>query len=115
MKFINHARVGLSVPFALMLTAAPALAQTAAPAINKGDTTWMMTATVLVLVMTVPGLSLFYGGLVRSTATASSSPVDPISSAASRKRFWPVSHRIPRAVPLLSASRFPKWSSRCSR
>ena len=42
----------------------PALAQDAT--INKGDTTWMMTATVLVLVMTVPGLALFYGGLVRS-------------------------------------------------
>jgi Amt family ammonium transporter len=32
----------------------------------KGDTAWMMTATVLVLLMTVPGLALFYGGLVRT-------------------------------------------------
>ena len=42
----------------------PALAQDAK--IDKGDTAWMMTAAVLVLVMTVPGLALFYGGLVRS-------------------------------------------------
>jgi Amt family ammonium transporter len=42
----------------------PALAQDAK--IDKADTTWMMTAAVLVLVMTVPGLALFYGGLVRS-------------------------------------------------
>jgi Amt family ammonium transporter len=42
----------------------PALAQDAK--IDKGDTAWMMTAAILVLVMTVPGLALFYGGLVRS-------------------------------------------------
>jgi ammonium transporter, Amt family len=34
--------------------------------LNKGDTAWMLTATVLVLFMTIPGLALFYGGLVRS-------------------------------------------------
>jgi Amt family ammonium transporter len=33
---------------------------------NKGDTAWMMTSTILVLLMTIPGLALFYGGLVRS-------------------------------------------------
>jgi Amt family ammonium transporter len=33
---------------------------------NKGDTAWMMVATLLVILMTVPGLALFYGGLVRS-------------------------------------------------
>ena len=37
-----------------------------APAINAGDTAWMITATALVLFMTLPGLALFYGGLVRS-------------------------------------------------
>ncbi len=36
------------------------------PAINKGDNAWLMTSTVLVLLMTIPGLALFYGGLVRS-------------------------------------------------
>lgn len=38
----------------------------AAPAINAGDTAWVLTATTLVLMMTLPGLFLFYGGLVRS-------------------------------------------------
>jgi ammonium transporter, Amt family len=40
----------------------------AAPALvpNKGDTSWMMVSTLLVILMTVPGLALFYGGLVRS-------------------------------------------------
>jgi Amt family ammonium transporter len=33
---------------------------------NKGDTAWMTIATVLVILMTIPGLALFYGGLVRS-------------------------------------------------
>jgi Amt family ammonium transporter len=49
------------------LVAEPALAQTpAAPTPNKGDTAWMLTASVLVLLMTIPGLALFYGGLVRT-------------------------------------------------
>ncbi|VTU12998.1 Ammonia transporter [Variovorax sp. SRS16] len=38
----------------------------AAPSFNKGDTAWMMVSTLLVIMMTVPGLALFYGGLVRS-------------------------------------------------
>src|SRR5690242_15969572 len=33
---------------------------------NKGDNAWMLTSSVLVLLMTIPGLALFYGGLVRS-------------------------------------------------
>lgn len=37
-----------------------------APVPNKGDTTWMLISTALVLLMTLPGLSLFYGGLTRS-------------------------------------------------
>jgi len=47
-------------------TAAPSEAAPAAPTPNKGDTTWMMVATLLVIMMSVPGLALFYGGLVRS-------------------------------------------------
>ena len=48
--------------------AAPAPAAEAAPAPtpNKGDTAWMMVSTLLVILMVVPGLALFYGGLVRS-------------------------------------------------
>ena len=38
----------------------------AAPTINKGDNAWVMTSAILVLLMTIPGLALFYGGLVRS-------------------------------------------------
>jgi Amt family ammonium transporter len=44
---------------------APAAAASA-PVPNKGDTAWMMVSTLLVILMTVPGLALFYGGLVRS-------------------------------------------------
>ena len=46
--------------------AAPAAAAAPAPVPNKGDTAWMMIATVLVILMTIPGLALFYGGLVRT-------------------------------------------------
>ncbi len=44
-----------------------ALAATAeaAPSLNSGDTAWMLTATALVLLMTIPGVALFYGGMVR--------------------------------------------------
>jgi Amt family ammonium transporter len=44
---------------------AGALAQTDAPTIDTGDTAWMLTSTALVLMMTIPGLALFYGGMVR--------------------------------------------------
>jgi len=46
--------------------AADASAPAAAPVPNKGDTAWMMVSTLLVIMMAVPGLALFYGGLVRS-------------------------------------------------
>ena len=36
------------------------------PVVDKGDVAWMLTSTMLVLLMVVPGLALFYGGLVRS-------------------------------------------------
>ena len=47
------------------IPAAPASAAPA-PVPNKGDTAWMMVSTILVILMVVPGLALFYGGLVRS-------------------------------------------------
>ena len=43
-----------------------AAAAPAAPTVNKGDTAWMIVATLLVILMTIPGLALFYGGLVRA-------------------------------------------------
>jgi ammonium transporter, Amt family len=54
----------------LMCWGGAALAQTLAPAapasaLNTGDTAWMLTSTALVLMMTIPGLALFYGGMVR--------------------------------------------------
>lgn len=50
---------------ALSLLSTTAMAQDA-PTLNSGDTAWMLTATTLVLLMTIPGLALFYAGLVRS-------------------------------------------------
>ena len=46
--------------------AAPVAAVTPAPFISAGNTAWMIVATALVMLMTIPGLALFYGGLVRS-------------------------------------------------
>jgi len=53
---------------AVMLTALASLLPSIALAdeLNSGDTAWILTSTVLVLFMTIPGLALFYGGLVRS-------------------------------------------------
>ena len=61
-----------TAPAAAAPAAAPAAeaapAEAAAPVVvpNKGDTTWMIVATLLVIMMSIPGLALFYGGLVRS-------------------------------------------------
>ena len=59
-----------AAPAVVATAAAPAPAEAAsapaAPVPNKGDTAWMMVSTLLVILMTVPGLALFYGGLVRS-------------------------------------------------
>ncbi|MBA4751066.1 MAG: ammonium transporter [Sphingopyxis sp.] len=66
--------VGLSLFAALPAwaqEAAPAVAEAAAPTPDKGDTAWMMISTVLVMAMIVPGLALFYGGLVRTKNMAS--------------------------------------------
>ena len=52
------------VPLVVLLAPGLALAEETS-AINSGDTAWLLTATALVLFMTIPGLSLFYGGLVR--------------------------------------------------
>ena len=59
-------KLNLFLPALGLIGAAPALAQDVAPVMDKGDVSFMMIATVLVLFMTLPGLALFYGGLVRS-------------------------------------------------
>ncbi|MEY2874265.1 MAG: ammonium transporter, partial [Pseudomonadota bacterium] len=51
---------------AAVATAASDAAAAPAPKIDKGDSAWMMLSTLLVILMTLPGLALFYGGLVRS-------------------------------------------------
>ena len=55
-----------AAPAVIAPAAATPAAATPAPVPNKGDTTWMMVSTMLVILMTIPGLALFYGGLVRS-------------------------------------------------
>ncbi|WP_191059215.1 ammonium transporter [Geminicoccus harenae] len=67
----------LTILPAMLLASVPALAQEAAPAaeavaeavavspIDSGDTAWMLVSTALVLLMVIPGLALFYGGMVR--------------------------------------------------
>ncbi len=68
MNFLPKMRTLLTgLPAGLALTALlPSASAFAAATVNKGDTTWMLTATTLVILMTIPGLALFYGGLVRS-------------------------------------------------
>ena len=74
---MKTAKVLGSATIASLLLAATAFAQDAAapvaeavaevvPVIDKGDTAWMMVSTMLVILMVLPGLALFYGGLVRS-------------------------------------------------
>ena len=66
-RMFNSALAGLGAAGALFLpTLAMAQAAAAAkPKLDSGDTAWMLTSTALVLMMTIPGLALFYGGMVR--------------------------------------------------
>ncbi|MFJ4383116.1 ammonium transporter [Pseudomonas sp. NPDC089408] len=57
---------GLGALLSLVMPGLALAEEAAAPALNSGDTAWMLTATALVLFMTIPGLALFYGGMVRS-------------------------------------------------
>ena len=66
---ISLARLGAALPAALVLLPLPALA--ADSSLDTGDTAWIIAATALVLLMTLPGLAMFYGGLVRSQAVLS--------------------------------------------
>src|SRR5215216_5789945 len=63
MTFKRPYSAGLAALAVGLLAATAACAE---PTVNKGDNAWMLTSTVLVLLMTIPGLALFYGGLVRS-------------------------------------------------
>ena len=75
MKLCRISKVGALAGLGALVAAAPALAQAPAAAapftatadmVNKGDTAWMLTSSALVLMMSVPALALFYGGLVRA-------------------------------------------------
>jgi Amt family ammonium transporter len=82
MKFANKIAAGAGAAGLSLFAALPAWAQEAVaeaapaaaeavPTPDKGDTAWMMISTVLVMAMIVPGLALFYGGLVRTKNMAS--------------------------------------------
>lgn len=62
-KIPYRAGSALGLSAAMMVAAAPAFAQDVK--LDTGDTAWMLTSTMLVLMMTIPGLALFYGGMVR--------------------------------------------------
>ncbi|RYE53114.1 MAG: ammonium transporter, partial [Rhizobiaceae bacterium] len=57
--------LALALPAFAQDAAAPA-ADAVVATVDKGDTTWMLLSTILVIAMTIPGLALFYGGLVRA-------------------------------------------------
>lgn len=56
----------LATTLTTLLLVAMSSVALADPVVDKGDTAWMMTSTLLVILMTIPGLALFYGGMVRS-------------------------------------------------
>ena len=79
LKFISAL---LAVGFAalpVLVFAADVVPEAAAavppPVPNKGDTAWMLVSTLLVILMTIPGLALFYGGLVRTKNMLSNPPI----------------------------------------
>ncbi|MEH3022102.1 MAG: ammonium transporter [Pseudomonas oryzihabitans] len=66
MTLRTYAGLGALMSFVALPGLAMAQEAAAAPAINSGDTAWMLVSTALVLFMTIPGLALFYGGMVRA-------------------------------------------------
>jgi Amt family ammonium transporter len=69
--FVDAAMAQTAAPAAAPAAEAAAPAAAAAAVPNKGDTAWMLVSSALVLMMSVPGLALFYGGLVRTKNMAS--------------------------------------------
>ena len=69
MKLTEFKRMGLGVAAGLgaliLMTGAASAAAAPPDPLNAGDTAWMLTSSALVLMMTIPGLALFYGGMVR--------------------------------------------------
>src|SRR3546814_2700648 len=92
MTFANKFAAGAGAAGLSLFAALPAWAQEAVteaapaaaaaiPTPDKGDTAWMMISTVLVMAMIVPGLALFYGGLVRTKKMASVLTQTPAGAA----------------------------------
>ncbi|PZP56869.1 MAG: ammonia channel protein [Micavibrio aeruginosavorus] len=77
----------LTVLFALMPVAA--FAQDTGPALDSGDTAWMLTSSLLVLMMSVPGLALFYGGLVKRNNVLATL-MQTVAVCAVVSLLWPV-------------------------
>jgi len=65
MGLLRKLPLGVSAGALALFASGAAWAQDEAPTLNSGDTAWMIVATALVLMMTIPGLALFYGGMVR--------------------------------------------------
>ena len=63
---MRRLKVYLAGVFAFLVVSSVPRTAWAQDALNSGDTAWMLTSSVLVLFMTIPGLSLFYAGLVRA-------------------------------------------------
>jgi Amt family ammonium transporter len=59
-------RVASIIP---LLLSSLAFAEGQTPKLDKGDTAWMLTATALVILMSLPGLAIFYGGLAKAKDT----------------------------------------------
>jgi Amt family ammonium transporter len=64
--YADDAKPAVTAPAASAAAATPTAPAAPAPVPNKGDTAWLLISTALVILMTVPALGLFYGGLVRS-------------------------------------------------
>src|SRR5438445_5556016 len=62
---IGRMACGIAATLGLVFAGGPTLAQEMTSKIDGGDTAWMISATALVLLMTIPGLALFYAGMVR--------------------------------------------------
>src|SRR5262245_57364000 len=64
-RYRPHMLAAIATVAAAVVTATAAFAESAAPKIDSGDTAWMIAATGFVLMMSIPGLALFYAGMVR--------------------------------------------------
>ena len=96
-----YATLGLFLAAGTLLFAGTAAAEDVA---DTGDTAWMMTSTLLVLLMALPGLALFYGGLVRTKnllsvlMSACSPPGSSACSGSCSATAWPSARATPSSV-----------------